>query len=115
MLHSSASSSGWALQHGTIDALRGRDSQRASEFSRRMAPEVATELHFDGCQACVFAGSQVGCPRGDRCAYCHTGHPLISRRKGLRKSQRERISSRILRVFRGQNLVEVHDAQLRFS
>ena len=116
MLTRSTGFDGSALQNGlAIDTKSGRDllhSTPSGSNEGRMATEVATECHPDGCHACVFAGSQLGCPRGDLCPFCHNGHPVTLRRKGLRRGQRERITRRILTLFRGQNLIEVHDAQL---
>ena len=86
--------------------------------------EAANQMHFDGlavqasqhlngrCQACVFLQSQLGCPRGEQCPYCHQDHPVLCRRIGLRRGPRERISRRVLRAFRGQNLSEVHEPRM---
>ena len=92
----------------------GTDSLRKNEGTNEpQVQAVQTVWHLNNrCQACVFAQSQLGCPRGDSCPFCHEGHPLMSRRQGLRRKPRDRMTQRISRLFRGQDLIEVHDAQL---
>lgn len=43
-------------------------------------------LHPDGCTPCSFhCYSQIGCNKGELCAYCHMDHPKRTRRRGKKK------------------------------
>lgn len=45
-----------------------------------------SEAHPHGCTPCSFhCYSQIGCDRGDSCAFCHMDHPKRTRRRGKRK------------------------------
>ena len=100
---------------GQLDTNVSKADRPSDLHSGRDADSNSSSDHDRGAnqkellQACVFVQSQLGCLRGDRCPYPHQG-PLLSRRKGLRKGQRERIEQRVMKTFKGHNLSEVQEA-----
>lgn len=65
------------------------DDEEEAEMADQLAlKSLGSELHPLGCTPCsFFCYSQMGCNRGELCAYCHMEHPKRTRRRGKKKNR----------------------------
>ncbi|CAK9041155.1 Reticulocyte-binding protein 2-like a [Durusdinium trenchii] len=99
------------IRSGLVEAevaWRPSDVEKSRSYSASSTADSSAGHATGRCQPCVFAQTQVGCPKGDQCSFCHLAHPRLCRRAGLRRGPRERITKRILLLFSRDN---IKDAQ----